>query len=235
MSVSPRPQNENHILSALPPEDYERLAAHLEPVKLPHGQILYESGGSMEYAYFPINMMISLLSQMSDGGSVEVGLVGFEGMLGIPLLLGVDKSPHQAMAQIPDGALRVKAEVVRREFKRGGALGDLLLRFTEAMILQISQVAACNRVHTVEERLARWLLMTRDRTASDELELTQEFLAMMLGCRRAGVTTAAITLQGAGVIRYSRGHITILDKPGLEALACECYSVVKAEFDRITA
>jgi len=235
MSVSPRPQNENHILSALPPEDYERLAAHLEPVKLPHGQILYESGGSMEYAYFPINMMISLLSQMSDGGSVEVGLVGFEGMLGIPLLLGVDKSPHQAMAQIPDGALRVKAEVIRREFKRGGALGDLLLRFTEAMILQISQVAACNRVHTVEERLARWLLMTRDRTASDELELTQEFLAMMLGCRRAGVTTAAITLQGAGVIRYSRGHITILDKPGLEALACECYSVVKAEFDRITA
>ena len=139
------------------------------------------------------------------------------------------------MAQIPDGALRVKAEVIRREFKRGGALGDLLLRFTEAMILQISQVAACNRVHTVEERLARWLLMTRDRTASDELELTQEFLAMMLGCRRAGVTTAAITLQGAGVIRYSRGHITILDKLGLEALACECYSVVKAEFDRITA
>ena len=235
MSESPRPQNENHILSALPPEDYERLAAHLEPVKLPHGQILYESGGSMEYAYFPINMMISLLSQMSDGGSVEVGLVGFEGMSGISLLLGVDKSPHQAMVQIPDGALRVKAEVIRREFKRGGALNGLLLRFTEAMILQISQVAACNRIHTVEERLARWLLMTRDRTASDELELTQEFLAMMLGCRRAGVTTAAITLQGAGVIRYSRGHITILDKPGLEALACECYSVVKAEFDRITA
>jgi CRP-like cAMP-binding protein len=235
MSESTRQSNENHILSALPPEDYERLAPHLEPVKLPHGQILYESSGEMEYAYFPINAMISLLSQMSDGGSVEVGLVGFEGMLGVPLLLGVDRSPHQAMVQIPDGGLQVKAEVIRREFRRGGALGGLLLRFTQAMLLQISQVAACNRVHTVEERLARWLLMTRDRAASDELELTQEFLAMMLGCRRAGVTSAAIMLQSAGVIRYSRGHITILDGPGLEALSCECYGVVKAEFDRITA
>jgi CRP-like cAMP-binding protein len=137
--------------------------------------------------------------------------------------------------QIPDGALRAKAEVIKREFKRGGALSGLLLRFTQAMLSQISQVAACNRVHTVEERLARWLLMTHDRAASDRLELTQEFLAMMLGCRRAGVTSAAITLQGVGVIHYSRGHITILDRPGLESYACECYRVVKAEFDRVTA
>jgi len=235
MHEAPRPPNENHILAALSPEDYERLAPHLEPVKLSHGQILYEAGGVMEYAYFPINLMISLLSQMADGGSVEVGLVGFEGMLGIPLVLGVDESPHQAMVQIPDGALRVKAEVVRREFKRGGALSDLLLRFAQAMILQISQVAACNRVHTVEERLARWLLMTHDRAPSDRLELTQEFLAMMLGCRRAGVTSAAITLQGVGVIRYSRGHILILDRPSLEGYTCECYRVVKTEFDRVTA
>ena len=137
------------------------------------------------------------------------------------------------MVQIPDGALRVKAEVIKREFKRGGALNDLLLRFTQAMLLQISQVAACNRVHLVEERLAHWLLMTHDRSPSDTLELTQEFLAMMLGCRRAGVTSAAITLQGDGLILYSRGHITILDRPGLEDFTCECYRVVKAEFDRV--
>lgn len=230
-----RPQTENHILAALPPEDYERLAPHLEPVKLPLGQILYESGGDMKYVYFPTNAMISLLSQMADGGSVEVGLVGFEGMAGISLVLGVDKSPHRAMVQIPDGALRAKSEVIKREFKRGGALNGLLLRFTQAMLLQISQVAACNRAHMVEERLARWLLMTQDRAGSDELELTQEFLAMMLGCRRAGVTSAAIILQGLGAIRYSRGRVTILDRPRLEGFTCECYRVVKEEFDRVIA
>jgi CRP-like cAMP-binding protein len=235
MHEAPRPPTKNHILAALPPEDYERLAPHLEPVKLSLNQILYESGGGMEYVYFPTNVMISLVSQMADGGSVEVGLVGFEGMLGLPLVLGVEKSPHQAIIQISDGALRAKAEVIKREFKRGGALSDLLLRFTQAMLLQISQVAACNRVHTVEERLARWLLMTHDRAGTDRLELTQEFLAVMLGCRRAGVTSAAITLQGVGAIRYSRGHIIVLDRPCLEDYACECYQVIKAEFDRVTA
>lgn len=235
MHDASRPPTKNRILAALPPEDYERLAPHLETLRLPLGQILYEAGGEIKHVYFPTNSMVSLLSQMADGGSVEVGLSGFEGMTGLSLILGVDESPHQAMVQLPDGALRLEAEAFRDEFNRGGALQKVVLRYTQSLLLQISQVAACNATHSVEERLARWLLMARDRASEDELALTQEFLSMMLGVRRASVTSAAIMLQADGLIRYSRGHVTVLDRQGLENFSCECYRVVKAEFDRVVA
>lgn len=235
MHEAPRPPTENRILAALPPAEYERLASHLEPVELPLGRILYHAGGEMEHVYFPLNSMISLLSQMADGRNVEVGLAGFESVTGISLILGVDKSPHQAMVQLPNGALRLKAKVFRDEFHRGGALQKLLLRYLQSLLLQISQVAACNASHVVEERLARWLLMAHDRASTDKLQLTQEFLAMMLGCRRAGVTSAAVALQADGFIRYSRGHIIMVDRPGLEDFTCECYRIVKAEFDSALA
>lgn len=224
---------ENHIVASLPPADYERLAPHLEQIELSHGQMLYETDGRIEHVYFPINMMTSLVSQLSDGSSVEVGVVGFEGMVGLPLVLGVDKSPHETMAQIPGAALQMKAEVLKAEFKRGGALHDSLLRYTQNQMLQTSQVAACNRLHTVEERLARWLLMSHDRVLRDRLPLTHEFLSMMLGIRRAGVTTAALALQADELIRYRRGSITIVDRLRLEDFACECYRIVKTEFDRL--
>ena len=178
--------------------------------------------------------MISVVANSTDGARVEVGVIGREGMAGVSALLGVDgTTPTESMVQIADGAMRMPAEVMRAEFRRGGAFQDRLLRYMQADTIQVRQLAACNRLHTVEERLARWLLMTHDRAASDELALTQEFLAMMLGVRRAGVGTAAIVLQADGFIRYSRGHITILDRRGLEEFSCECYRIVKAECDRL--
>lgn len=227
-----RPPTENCILDALPAKEYERLAPHLEKVQLSHNQYLYMTNDRMEHLYFPINGMISLVSQLSDGSSVEVGVTGYEGMTGISTVLGVDKSPYEAMVQIPGSGFRVKSEVIKSEFKHGGALQDVLLRYAQSLMLQISQVAACNGLHTIEERLARWLLMSYDRCLREDLPLTQEFIAMMLGVRRAGVTTAALTLQNEGFIKYSRGHIAIKDKEGLEDFACECYRIVKAEFDR---
>jgi CRP-like cAMP-binding protein len=177
--------------------------------------------------------MVSLVSQLSDGTSVEVGVVGFEGVVGLPAFLGVDKSPHVCMVQIPDGAVRVRAEIVVGEFKRGGALQDSLLRYTQSVLLTSSQLVVCNRVHTIGERLARWLLMSYDRCPRNDLPLTQEFLALMLGTRRAGVTEAAIILQAEGAISYNRGRVTITDIEGLEETACECYGIIKAEFDRL--
>jgi CRP-like cAMP-binding protein len=222
---------QNYLLASLPPEDYERFAPHLERVELRHGQILHEAGGPIEFAYFPSNSMVSLVSTMPGGESIEVGVVGFEGMAGVSSVLGVDISPHQNIVQIPDGASRVRVRALREEFKRGGALQDLLLRYTQGLLLQTSQIAACNRLHTISERLARWLLMSYDRCRCEDLPFTQEFLGLMLGVRRAGVTEAAIILQAEDLIRYSRGHIKILDRAGLECHACECYSVIKTEFD----
>lgn len=187
----------------------------------------------MDYAYFPNKAMVSLISQLSDGSSVEVGITGYEGMIGISSVLGVDKSPHTAMVQIPDGGVRIKTSVLRDEFKRSGALHDSLLRYLQLLLLQTSQIAACNRLHSVGERLARWLLMSHDRCQCDDLPLTQDFLAMMLGIRRAGVTEAAIILQTEGYISYKRGHITVLDRAGMEEFACECYRIVKDEFDLV--
>lgn len=232
-TISPREQN--HILAALPHADYERLAPHLERIEGERGHIFYRAGERMDYAYFPITAMVSLVSEMPDGASVEVGVVGFEGMAGLPLVLGVDVSPHTTMVQLPDGVWRLRAEVLKEEFRRGGALHDLSLRYAQGLMLHISQIAACNRIHHVEERLARWLMMSRDRFARDELPLTQEFLSLMLGVRRAGVTEAALALQADGYIHYSRGHITITDLPGLENVACVCYEIMKQEFDRLVA
>ena len=234
MSVitAPRPHNRNDLLASLPPEEYARLAPYLEQVEMQHGHILYKINDKIEHVYFPLNSMISLVSQTSDGTSVEVGLTGYEGMVGLSVVLGVERSPHIAMVQIHDGAMRLRTEVVREEFKRGGALQDVLLRFTQSLMLQISQVAVCNRLHLVEERLARWLLMSHDRCVSEDLPLTQEFIALMLGVRRAGVTTAAVTLQAEGYINYKRGHISITDRKGLEKYSCGCYQIIKADFDR---
>jgi CRP-like cAMP-binding protein len=234
MQAQPGPRGENHILARLPPEDYERLRPHLERVELQRGQVLHQAGEQIEHVYFPLNSMISLISQTPEGESVEVGVVGYEGMAGISLVLGVDRSPHESLVQYPDGALRLRTQALRDEFKRAGGLHDLLLRFTQGLLLQTSQVAACNRLHTLSERLARWILMSHDRCQCDDLPFTHEFLALMLGVRRAGVTEAAILLQAEGCINYRRGHIQILDRPALEIATCSCYAVVKAEFDLLT-
>jgi CRP-like cAMP-binding protein len=230
-----RPPTENRILNALPNEEYKRLAPYLDFIETKHGQILYQTNQTIDYVYFPDKAMISLVSQMADGGSVEVGVVGFEGIAGLPFVLGVEESPHETMVQIQDGAARMPAHVLREEFKRGGLLQDVLLRYTQSLLLLTSQVAACNRAHSVEERLARWLLMCSDRCLCEDMALTHELLAMMLGVRRAGVTTAAVALQADGLIHYSRGHIQITDRQGLENYACECYPRIKAEFDRVTS
>ncbi|HYG11189.1 MAG TPA: Crp/Fnr family transcriptional regulator [Pyrinomonadaceae bacterium] len=235
MPNEPRKSNENHILAHLLPEDYERIQRHLEPVELYLGQKVQKAGEVMEYVYFPQNSMISLISHTAAGESVEVGIVGFEGMANISSVLRVDRAPHEAMVQIADGALRMRVGALREEFKRGGALQDLLLRYTQGLLLQTSQVAACNRLHSISERLARWLLMSYDRCACEDLPFTQEFLALMLGVRRAGVTEAALILQAEGYISYQRGHIQIMDREGLEDYTCDCYEVIKEEFDLLTA
>jgi CRP-like cAMP-binding protein len=235
MSTTPRPQFENNILASLPPEDYERLAPHLEEVELRHSQVIQDAGGVMKHVYFPNRSMISLISRTADGESVEVGIVGFEGMANISSVLKVDKAPHEMLVQIHDGAMRLPVGVVREEFKRAGTLHDLLLRYTQSLLVQTSQVAACNRLHSVSERLARWLLMSYDRCVCEDLPFTQEFLSLMLGVRRAGVTEAALILQAEGYIRYKRGHIQIIDKQGLEEYTCECYAIVKQEFDLLVA
>jgi CRP-like cAMP-binding protein len=235
MSATPRPQSENHILSSLPPEEYERLAPHLEQVELPLGKVIQEAGGQITHVYFPERSMVSLVSHSAEGESVEVGIVGFEGMVSISAILGVDKSPHEMLVQIPDGALRLPVGALRDEFKRGGVFQDKLLRYTQGLLLQTSQVAACNRLHLVSERLARWLLMSVDRCVCGELPFTQEFLSLMLGVRRAGVTEAALILQAEECISYRRGHIKITDRKRLEEHTCECYLIVKAEFDLLIA
>lgn len=229
-----RPPTENRILNALTGEEYGRLAPHLEFIQTNHGQILYQTAQTIDYVYFPDKTMISLVSQMSDGGSVEVGVVGFEGVVGLPFLLGVEESPHETMVQVHDGVARMPAHLLWEEFRRGGVLQEVLLRYTQSLLQLTAQVAACNRAHSLEERLARWLLMCHDRCLCEDMPLTHELLATMLGVRRAGVTTAAIALQAEGLIHYARGHIQILNRHGLEDYACECYAMIKAEFDRVT-
>lgn len=233
MSDQLRQPTENRILAALPAADYERIAPHLKPVSMPRGQVLYYTGDPIEQVYFPSGSMVSIVSRLSDGANVEVGVTGLEGMVGLNYLLGSKKSPYECMVQIPDGAMRCRADVIKDEFKRGGALQDLLHRYTQSLIVLTAQAAACNRAHMVGERLARWLLMSYDRCVCAELPLTHEFLAMMLGTRRAGVTEAAIILQAEGLIKYNRGHVTVTDRKGLEDFACECYGIVKAEFDSL--
>jgi len=233
MSQEARPHADNRLLAALPREDFERLAPHMEEVELGSGQILYHSGQPVDYVYFPTGAMVSLVAQMAGGAEVEVGVTGFEGVVGLPILLGTEKSPHLNMVQMPGDAFRVRASELRDEFSRGGGLQRMLLPYAQSVMVMASQTAACNALHTLAERLAKWLLMSHDRRRGDELPLTHEFLSMMLGVRRAGVTEAAVVLQAEGLINYRRGRITVLDREGLEGFACECYPVIKAEFDRL--
>jgi CRP-like cAMP-binding protein len=233
MSSMPRDSNDNRLLAALPGELYARLRPALEPVDFALGDVVYDTGRRMAHVYFPTTAVVSLIYTMEDGATAEMGLVGNEGVVGIALFMGGETTPNQAVAQVAGGALRMKAETLLEEFRRGDAFQLALLRYTQALITQISQTAVCNRLHPVEKRLCRWLLLTRDRVPSDELLMTQQFMAHMLGVRREGVTAAAHHLQEAGLIRYVRGHITIVDREGLEAAVCECYGVVKTELDRL--
>jgi CRP-like cAMP-binding protein len=232
---SPLNPADNRLLAALPAAEWERLLPSLAPVAFALGDVLYESGGRQEHIYFPTSCVVSLLHTMQGGMTAEMGLVGNEGIVGVALFLGGYTQPNRAVAQIAGGAFRMKAKVVQDEFARGGALQDLLLRYTQAFITQISQTAVCNRLHRVEERLCRWLLLCHDRGKSDVLRMTHEFVANMLGGRRESVTFAAGHLQTAGLIRYARGNIRILDRKGLERNACECYQIVKTEIDRLFA
>ena len=224
---------DNHLLSALPAADYQRVAQHLEPVSLPLGLAVYEFGGTMTHVYFPTNGIISLLYVMENGASAEIAITGKEGLVGISLFMGGSSTSSRAVVQCEGHAYRMPADFLKREFDRGGALQHLLLRYTQALITQMAQTAVCNRHHTVEQQLCRWLLLSIDRLPASELRMTQELIANMLGVRREGVTEAAGRLQHSGLIRYRRGHITVLDRPKLEQRVCECYAVVKKECDRI--
>lgn len=223
----------NHLLTALPKEAYERLSPHLEPITFSLGEVVYESGAHMRYVYFPTTSHISLLYTMIDGSTAEMGLVGKEGVVGIALFMGGETTPNRAMVQGGGEAFRMKSTAMLDEFKRGGEFQHLLLRYTQALITQISQTAVCNRLHSVEQRLCRWLLMTHDLAQSDELQMTHEFISNMLGVRREGVTMAARRLQEMKMISYVRGHIRILDRPQLLAHVCECYQVVRDEHSRL--
>jgi len=221
----------NHILAELPEAESTRILQQMKTVALPPKRVLYQVAERIRYVYFPIDAVISLVSVMEDGASVEVGAVGHEGMLGVPLLLGNDTADTQARTQIAGAALRMRAEMFRAEVHQSEKFKALLLRYAHGLMTQVAQTAACNRLHSVGGRLARWLLIAADRTGRNDLPFTHEFIAQMLGVRRAGVTVAAGMLSDAGMIGYTRGHIHILDRRGLEASACECYEVVKNEFD----
>lgn len=233
MSETDDPTIQNKILAALPSKEYERLLKYLTPVSLPLGKTLYNAEERFTEVYFVNTGIVSLVANLKDGGSVEVGLLGNDGMVGLSAVLGDDVSPNEAIVQIADGAMRMKVTNLRKELKREGRLLDLLLRSTLVMLKQVSQTAACNGTHRIDQRLARWLLMCHDRVIGDVLNLTQEFISQMLGIRRSGVSEAAILLQSKDLITYSRGRITVLDRKGLEEYACECYAEVKAEYDRL--
>jgi len=225
--------HQNHLLDALPAVDYDRLAPHLELVPMRLGDVLYESGAKLRYVYFPTTCIVSLLYVMEDGASAEIAIVGNEGILGISLFMGGDTTPSRAVVQSAGHAFRLRAELLKDEFGRFGPTMHLLLRYTQALITQMAQTAVCNRHHSVDQQLCRWLLLSLDRLQSNTLAMTQELIANMLGVRREGVTEAAGKLQDAGLINYRRGTITIVDRAGLEAKVCECYQVVRAEFDRL--
>ena len=230
---APHSPRQNHLLDALPEAAYDRLAGHLELIPMRLGDVLYESGDQLRYVYFPITSIVSLLYVMEDGASAEIAIVGNEGILGISLFMGGETTPSRAVVQSAGHGYRLKAELLKSEFGRFGPTMHLLLRYTQALITQMAQTAVCNRHHSVDQQLCRWLLLSLDRLSSNELFMTQELIANMLGVRREGVTEAAGKLQEAGLIQYRRGRITVLDRPGLEARACECYQVVKTEFDRL--
>ncbi len=230
---SPPTPKQNLLLAALPAADYERLLPQLELVPLPLGWAVYESGSPQGYEYFPTTSIVSLLYVMEDGSPAEIAVVGNEGVVGISLFMGGETTPSRAVVQSAGYAYRLTGRLLKGEFERGGPLQHLLLRYTQALITQMAQTAVCNRHHAVEQQLCRWLLLSLDRLPSNELTMTQELIADMLGVRREGVTEAAGHLQAAGLIHYSRGKITVLERPKLETRVCECYAVVKREYDRL--
>ena len=232
MPSAPSP-NHNHLLAALPTAEFDRLAKHLEPVAMPLGQILYEPGGQLQHAYFPTTAIVSLHYVTESGASSETAGVGNEGVVGISLFMGGDTTPSSAVVQTAGHGYRLERSKLMEEFNRGGLMHRLLLRYTQALITQMNQTAACNRHHSLEQQLCRWLLLTLDRLPSNELVMTQELVASMLGVRREGITESAGNLQRAGFIRYRRGHIAVLERSGLEGKACECYAVVKKELARL--
>lgn len=229
---------QNHLLAALPADEYTRLLPDLELVPMPFGDVLYESGEQMRHVHFPITSIISLLYVMEDGASAEIAIVGNEGVVGVSLFMGGETTPSRAIVQSAGHAYRLRGQLLKDEFnrfggRRSGALHNLLLRYTQVLLTQMAQTAVCNRHHSLDQQLCRWLLLSFDRLPSNELVVTQEMIANMLGVRRESVTEAAGNVQRAGLIEYTRGRIAVLDRPGLEARACECYGVVRKELDRL--
>jgi CRP-like cAMP-binding protein len=233
VNIVPSDPRQNRLLAALPDGDYERLLPSLEPISLQLGEVVSEAGGSQPYIYFPTDSIVSLLYVMEDGASAEIAVTGREGLVGIALFMGGETTPSRAVVQSAGTGYRLRAAVLKKEFDSGGALHHLALRYTQALITQMAQTAVCNRHHSVEQQLCRWLLLSLDRLPSNQLTMTQELIANMLGVRREGVTEAAGRLQAAGLIKYSRGHIEVLDRARLERRVCECYAVVKREYDRL--
>ena len=230
LAVGPR---ENQLLARLPDEELVRWLPHLEPVDMPLGKVLYESGATLLYVYFPTSAIVSLLYVMEDGASAEIAVVGYEGIVCISRFMGGESTPSRAVVQSGGDGYRLKASLMLEEFNRAGTVMHLLLRYTQALITQMAQTAVCNRHHTLDQQLCRWLLLSLDRLRSNELVMTQELIANMLGVRREGVTAAAGRLHRAGLINYQRGHISVLDRWQLERRTCECYAVVKREYDRL--
>ena len=224
---------QNHLLAALPQQEYARLLPDLDLVPMPLGEVLYEPGTQMRHVYFPTSCIVSLLYVMEDGASAEIAVVGNEGIVGVSLFMGGESTTSRAVVQSAGHAYRLKGQLLKDEFYRAGPVQQLLLRYTQALLTQMAQTAVCNRHHTVDQQLCRWLLLSLDRLPSSDLTMTQELIANMLGVRREGVTEAAGKLQRAGLIEYRRGHITVLNRAGLEARVCECYAVVKKELDRL--
>jgi CRP-like cAMP-binding protein len=232
MGASAQP-SQNHLLGALPPAEAQRWMPLLESVDLPLGHVLYESGAALGHVYFPTTAIVSLLYVMENGASAEIAVVGNEGVVGVSLFMGGESTPSRAVVQSAGQGFRLKANTMKEEFNRAGPVLHLLLRYTQALITQMAQTAVCNRHHTLDQQLCRWLLLSLDRLEGNQLVMTQELIANMLGVRREGVTEGALKLQRAGLISYARGHITVLDRAGLEKRSCECYSVVKKEYGRL--
>jgi CRP-like cAMP-binding protein len=232
MADFPDPRR-NHLLAALPDTDYQRWLAHVEPVDLPLGLVLHESGSTLSHLYFPTTAVLTLLYELENGTSAQLALVGREGVVGIALFLGGESTISNAVVQNAGAGVRIDAQTIKDEFSRGGAPMHLLLRYTQALITQMSQTAVCNRRHSLDKQLCRWLLLTLDRLPANEIMMTQELIATMLGVRRESITESAYKLERAGVIHYARGHIHVLDRPGLEKRTCECYEVVKKEYARL--
>jgi CRP-like cAMP-binding protein len=233
MPIPPQTLTKNQLLDAFPLESRNHLFSHIKKVEMPLGTVLYEAGEQMDYVYFPIDCIISLLAVMLDGASAEIAVVGHEGVVGIAVFMGGGSMPSRAITQSSGSAWRLPAAQFSKEFNRSDDMRLLMLRYTQTLMTQMAQTAVCNRHHTIDQQLCRWLLLSMDRLPSDELTMTQELIANMLGVRREGVTEAAGKLQRAGIIRYQRGRITVIDRPALEKRSCECYEVVKRESDRI--